>query len=299
MPAWTNPSPDRSPDPAADRSGDRTATHAGILRPEDLAERTRLTRHDCGPGLAAWVENYWTLTWRLPPGRPYPSRLVPHPACNLSAEFGDARPEVGSDPVVVTGVPTRRFDVDLSGSGRVVAVKFRPGGLAALTGVDAATLTDRVRPLVEVLPTPAGAALAASLQALEPVPDDDVSDRLDHALDPLATAASDDPHYRLLVRIVRDLLTDRELSRVGQVVERFGIPERRLQRLFLRYVGVPPKWVIGRYRLHDAITSLDRGYRGSLADLASSLGWYDQAHFNREFTAVTGVPPGEYRARLG
>ena len=37
--------------------------------------------------------------------------------------------------VLVHGVVTRRFTVDLAGAGRVSAVKFRPGGFAAFTGV--------------------------------------------------------------------------------------------------------------------------------------------------------------------
>lgn len=287
MPAWTNPPP--------------TTTAAGVLRPERLAEFTTLERFDCAPELRHWVENYWRLTWSLPPGLSYPSHLVPHPACTLSIERGDTRPEVGTDPVVVTGVPTRRFDVDLRGSGWVLAAKFRPGGFAALTGVDASGLTDRVRALIDVLPDPAGRGLARRLAQLETgVEQSDCEamvGRFDTALGRAAVRVDADPRYDLVLRIVAELLADRELVRVAQVAARFDIPERTLQRLFLRYVGVPPKWLISRYRLHDAITSIDGGYAGSLAELAASLGWYDQAHFNREFVALTGTSPGDYRSR--
>lgn len=84
------------------------------------------------------------------------------------------------------------------------------------------------------------------------------------------------------------------LVRVGEIEQRCGIGARRLQRLFERYVGVTPKWVLGRYRIHDAVSDLDGGFTGSLADLAARYGWFDQAHFTREFTELIGVPPSTY-----
>ena len=53
--------------------------------------------------------------------------------------------------------------------------------------------------------------------------------------------------------------------------------------------------MLSRYRMHDVVTDLDAGYGGSLADLATKYGWFDQAHFTREFTDLVGVPPGTYQ----
>ena len=88
---------------------------------------------------------------------------------------------------------------------------------------------------------------------------------------------------------------DRTLVRVAQVTERHGLSTRRLQRLFARYVGVGPKWVLARHRMHDVVAALDAGHEGSLADLAAEHGWYDQAHFTRDFRALVGVTPARYR----
>src|SRR3954469_11899555 len=119
-----------------------TSTAAGILRPDQLAQHVALERAECDAGLTPWVENYWSLRWDLPPGTSYLSSTLPHPACNLSAEHGISRDGVDEDPVVVTGVVTRRFDVPVRGAGWVYPAKFRPGGLAALTGARARDLRD-------------------------------------------------------------------------------------------------------------------------------------------------------------
>jgi AraC-like DNA-binding protein len=51
--------------------------------------------------------------------------------------------------------------------------------------------------------------------------------------------------------------------------------------------------------MHDAVAAIDAGYTGSLTELAHEHGWYDQAHFIRDFTALVGVTPGQYRQSHG
>ena len=275
-----------------------TATRAGVLRPDQLAAHVRLDRAECAPEVAAWVENHWSLRWDLPEGVSHLSSTLPHPACNLSVERGAGRAEVGDDPVVVTGVPTRRFDVTIRGVGWVHGVKFRPGGLAALAGVHAGDLRDRTVPASDVLPE----HTVARLRALTPdVSLDDCRQVVDAALGDLessAPGAASDPDYDTLLEVIGAMLADRSMVRVAQVEDASGLGTRSLQRLFARYVGVSPKWVLARYRMHDVVTALDEGYDGSLADLAARHGWFDQAHFTREFTTLVGTPPGEYRRHV-
>jgi len=273
-----------------DLTREPTSTKAGILRPDQFARHVQIERIECSSDLSLWVENYWSLRWDLPPGSSYVSSTLPHPACNLSVERGHQRDEVGADPVVVTGVVTKRFDVTIRDAGWVYAAKFRPGGLAALTGVNARALRDATVPASEVLDQ----ATTDALRELGPTASSDEGKRhLDGVLGRLATTPTDD--YLLLLDVIAAMLDDRSLLKVAQVEEKCGVGTRSLQRLFERYVGVSPKWVLSRYRMHDAVTDLDAGYGGSLADLAAKYGWFDQAHFTREFTDLVGVPPGAYQ----
>jgi AraC-like DNA-binding protein len=75
------------------------------------------------------------------------------------------------------------------------------------------------------------------------------------------------------------------------------MPVRRLQRLFAEYVGAPPKYVLRRARLHEAAARADDAASGAGVDwaaLAADLGYSDQAHLTRDFTAAVGAPPGRY-----
>src|SRR6266699_434040 len=75
-----------------------------------------------------------------------------------------------------------------------------------------------------------------------------------------------------------------------------GMTARTLQRLFADYVGVSPKWVMRRARLHEAAERADSGEPVDWAELAADLGYADQAHLTRDFTVTIGVPPTRYAA---
>lgn len=273
-----------------------TASTAGLLRPDEFARHVDLTREPAGEQASPWVENRWSLHWRLPDGRWYDSEVLPHPTCSLTVELG-SHPRSGmptGETVVVTGVCTRRFDVEVRGWGRVVGLRLRPGGLAALTGLPASAWTDRSVPAREVLPPRLAATLADPALAASGTT---WAETAEAGLVALADGRPD-PRYDLLLDVVADMLADPTLLTVAAVADRHGVTVRTLQRLFTHHVGVGPKWVLARYRMHDAVAQLHDGWDGTLTDLAVRHGWYDQAHFTRDFTALVGVTPGEYRDRL-
>lgn len=272
-----------------------TATTQGILRPDELARHVDLARWPAPEGLARWVEYLWGVRWVLPDGASYGAQVVPHPAVNLTVEHAThPRPGLAPRDAVVTGVVTRLFETTTRGEGAVAGVKFRPGGLAALTGREARAWTDRDVPVGEVLPAP----VAQTLLQVDPTRAHEHGPAaLVTALLPLVDTAPEDPTYDRLLAVVADMLADRDLVTVADVEARHDVPGRTLQRWFAHYVGVGPKWVLARYRMHDVVAALDAGWDGSLADLAQRFGWYDQSHFTRDFKALVGVTPRDYAAR--
>ena len=100
----------------------------------------------------------------------------------------------------------------------------------------------------------------------------------------------------LVNAIVEYVEGDTGVQRVGQVCDKFAITERTLQRLTARRIGLSPKWLVQRRRLHEAAERLTAGDRPDLARVAADLGYADQAHFGRDFRTVTGLTPGEFAA---
>ncbi len=278
--SWTNATPAR------------TASVKGVLWPVETADAAELRNtYPVAPGLEPFVERYWTVRWDRRGQPPYRSEILSHPSVNLAVESGD-RPRHGHElpAVLLHGVVTRRFSVDLTGTGRVCAVKFRPGGFTALSGL-------RVRPdsvcrAEEVL---GDRWLLVQHAVLDTADDAARAGILDTALGPLARDPQ--PAYLDLLGILARMLHDRSLTTVQTAARLAGSSERSLQRLFHHYLGVGPKWALRRYRLQDAAALLDAGEAGNLAELAASLGWFDQGHFSRDFRAAVGMTPSRYAER--
>lgn len=281
--------------PALDNSATLPGVPGVLLRPQQFARHARLEEAPAPPEWVHVVEKFWSVAWDLPDGATYVSSLAPLPATNLTYEHGAGRTGVDGTGWYVTGVVSRRrFDARLTGRGAVVGIKFQPGGFAALTRLDAARLRDQVLPAAAVLPslawadpasTPVG-EVARSAGAAAPL--------LTRLLAQVASERPPDPDLDRLRQAI-EVMSDRSDADVDAIAAAVGVSTRTLQRLFRRLVGVGPKWMLTRARLHDAIARLNDGYPGSTAELAVELGWFDQAHFIRDFTALVGLAPAAYR----
>ena len=270
-----------------------TASDAGVLRPEDVQRHVQIWRGPAADELSTWVERYWSVRWELPARTSYTSEVLTHPAVHLSLESGSGRRHGYEMPAALLhGVVTHKFSVALFGEGRVFGVKFRPGGFGAFTGRNVADYTDRVMQLADVFGPGCDHLLG---EVLATASDGARAEMIDDFL--LARVPEPDPRYDELLGIIATMLGNPGLTSVQDVVDQCGTPTRRVQRLFRRYVGVGPKWVLQRFRLHDAMVLLDSGDAPDLATLAVELGWFDQAHFSRDFADMVGMSPASYAVR--
>lgn len=282
----------------------------GIVDPAGLLTRVRFRRHLPAPELRRYVERYWLIDWDLP--EPYATHIVPHPSVNLTFQWDEAE---GPPHAELTGIPAGLYTRKLTGRGRVCGVKFRPGGFRPYApGTPATHWTGKVLPAESVFPA-ANGAMARTLttpEAPEAAPDTadptDPTARL-AALDAFLLGALDaflvalapepDPQADLAADLVRRVRADRTVRRVTDLADLADLSVRALQRLFSAYVGVAPKWVILRYRIHDALELAGTRRNVDWATLAADLGYADQAHLVRDFTGTVGVTPTAYAANAG
>jgi AraC-like DNA-binding protein len=255
-----------------------TTSEHGILGVRDID--FGLERFPPASDLGTLVERHWLVTWELPPGREASVTMLPHPCVNLVLDRGQ---------LLVAGVGRARFTYVYRGVGRVFGVKFRPGAFLPFLGAPVGTITDLTFP-AERIWGPAATALAGEMAGMP-----DVEQLVGTVEEFLRTRRPpEDPQVELVGRIVGVLLHDRAIARVEDVALRFGIQPRTLQRLFARYVGVSPKWVLRRYRLHEAAAVLAQQQDRPWAEVAAELGYFDQSHFIRDFTAAIGLTPVAY-----
>ncbi|MEV7089748.1 helix-turn-helix domain-containing protein [Streptomyces sp. NPDC093085] len=257
----------------------------GIVDAPGLFARVRFRRRAPAPALQPYLEHYWLIDWDL--AEPYVSHVVPHPSVNVVFQRYDT-PASHRSFGEVAGVGLELFTQRLEGRGRVCGVQFRPGGFRPFApGWPVAEWTGRRVPVGDVL----GTTEADVAAVLDPADEDARVAALDTHL--LARGPRPDPGATHAMALVDRIRTDRTIRRVARLTAEEGVSARSLQRLFATYVGVGPKWVILRYRIHEALERAEHGAVDWPA-LAADLGYSDQAHLVRDFTATVGVPPTAY-----
>jgi len=89
-------------------------------------------------------------------------------------------------------------------------------------------------------------------------------------------------------------------TEIGALAREIGCSRRYLAASFREHVGLPPKSVARVMRFERAVRLLGRAGAGvGWSDLALGAGYYDQAHFIRDFRQFAGDTPGAFlRARL-
>jgi AraC-like DNA-binding protein len=80
---------------------------------------------------------------------------------------------------------------------------------------------------------------------------------------------------------------------IGALAGELGWSRRHLAATVREELGMAPKALARLLRFDRAVERLRAG--AALADVALDSGYYDQAHFNRDFKAFAGVTPTQYR----
>jgi len=246
------------------------------------------------PPLDGLIDDLYYLEGASPYARltlpPAPSALL---IVNLGAPF---RIRAGTnietaeyaDGCVVT-VPTRAWEFGYPIRTRSVGVHFKPWGLAPFLPMPAAELCDRPVTLGQVCGRPATA---------------EVRDRLATANGPheMLTLLEEELMRRLCE--TEGLALVRHTSRViaatsgavpiGDLRAAAGVSSTHLARRFKELIGVTPKRLARTYRFTATVFSINPAGQIDWAELAAGAGYFDQAHFDHEFRAFTGLTPTRY-----
>ncbi|HWA34049.1 MAG TPA: helix-turn-helix transcriptional regulator [Cyclobacteriaceae bacterium] len=101
----------------------------------------------------------------------------------------------------------------------------------------------------------------------------------------------------MLSRLCHYVTNQDETLSVKQISNHAGVSERTIQKQFLEHVGLQP---ISLRASHRFIKSLQQitSTTASLTTIALDCGYYDQAHFIKEFKRFTGISPLHARKAL-
>jgi AraC-like DNA-binding protein len=227
-----------------------------------------------GPGTHQGLPS-GSLTMVLSLGPPVDLAVLPDPS----------QPPASYD-ALVGGLHAAPVTIAYEQSQRGVQVDLTPFGARALFGLPAGELGSIVVPLDALVGRRAGEWLDRLRLART------WSERFAVLDDVLAAALVDAPAPAPEVVRAWDLLvTSAGAVEVAALASEVGWSRRHLSERFQRELGLTPK-VAGRViRFDRARRVLGRSPRPGLAAVAAACGYYDQAHFTREFRELAGLSP--------
>ena len=254
-------------------------------------------RPPAGP-LDRFIDDIYCLA-----GVPRHRRLIvpPMPSAHLVINLGGPIGLYDSDPAVppaiftdgwFMGVWTRRFVIEYQSPVRVIGVHFKPWGISPFVDMPSTELRDRWLPVDAVWERSldrmrdriAGATLTGeTLQILE--------DELRSRLVPAPSRG-----LELVNHAAGRLEACWGAVSVGALSGGAGVSGNHLATLFKSHLGVTPKRVARIYRFARLILSVDAVRPVDWSQLAQAAGYFDQAHFSKEFKDFTGHTPAAYLA---
>lgn len=175
--------------------------------------------------------------------------------------------------------------------GYIIGIRFKPLGLAKITGINMVHLTNKVvdaediwgnelKELCEAMQE--AKSIEAAIMALE-----------DFLIKQKRTALL---HYRAdnvaqaisLMQAHNGNITCKELQYLTNT------SRKTMERTFMNFHGLKPKTYNQIIRFNVARKLLDNGMQPNLTELACSLGYFDQSHFIKDFKRFSGLKPTEY-----
>jgi AraC-like DNA-binding protein len=175
------------------------------------------------------------------------------------------------------------------GAVRTAGVRFRLGGLGPFA-------REPLRPFTGLTPAPArifGAGARALEATLGATRDLDLQARHLDAFFRAQLAPSS--ALTTFERALAAAVAAAGVTSVAELGEAAGASTRQVERLFSRFLGIAPKTLGRVLRFQTTLRALMRDPGCTLAEVASAAGYFDQAHFIKDFKRLSGGVPRGYR----
>ncbi len=224
------------------------------------------------------------------------SRIVPHGAVQLvisldrpvlSFLVGTIRHTIKAP--LWAGPYSQSFLIDPSEFTKVAGVRFKPGKARALLPVPVDELHNLDVALEAFSPAEA-VRLTEQLRSTDGVPE--VFRTLEEYLTSKLRSATR-PHLAV-DHAVEEFLRRPGARTISAVQNETGLSHTSFIRLFREHVGLTPSVFCRIQRFQSVLRQLETGQPVRWAEVAVSCGYFDQAHFIRDFREFSGLTPGQY-----
>ena len=246
--------------------------------------------------LSTYIDNYWFVTSTADNPVDLSVDVFVDGRCDLIFNFGAPyqREVIGgaTREIAASNLDAQRlYPIRITQRGlvRTTGVRFCLGGLGVFTQIALREITNETVEPARVF----GSNTDALETTLRAEPDLDTQAR---ALDAFFMAALQrTPAYTTFEQALVASVAAKGNASVAELAETAGVSARQLERSFSRYLGFPPKMLARVLRFQQALRALMQDPGTTLAEVSTQAGYFDQAHFIKDFRRLSGGVPGGYR----
>ena len=254
------------------------------------------------PLLSDIVDHYWYTTMELPRSvdQHYPTPLLQGMAFNFKkqTEYHSyhgrtltlyKQAYMFGQPTCPRVITTNEKGVDLLG------VKFKPLGLTKITGINMEHMADRIIAAEDIW----GNELELLCDEMQSAPTlEETISVLERFL--LHKYTCTRLHYRVSCAQSALDLIDRYNGNieVKRLQEQTNISRKTLERAFMHYLGLKPKFYSEIVRFNAAKQLMNCSPDLSVSDVSFRMGYYDSSHLGAAFKRFSGTNPTDYMENL-
>lgn len=176
----------------------------------------------------------------------------------------------------------------------MIVVVFHPGACYPLTHNNANLFTDKVVSAVDVF----GMTIIDLYTNLKT--SNLLDDKFYKIENWLSNQLIDDDFYTNIIRTAIDYIcsTSSKVS-ISNLALESGFSQKQFIQLFRKYVGITPKQLHRIMRFNDILSNIKKNEKVSWTAIALDCGYFDQAHFIKDFKSFSGLNPKKYLKDIG
>lgn len=193
------------------------------------------------------------------------------------------------DHTIISGIQSRYLFLDSRTRRYTMGVVFKEDGLSSLLGIPADEFLNQTVALDDVLSLDVSGLRQRLQTGTNP---QDRFNILEAALTNLM--GQDFNPNPAIVSAIHRMKNSSGFKSVSEMAERVGYSRRRFSDLFRQIAGISPKEYMRIQRFQNSLEIIRQHPDPDWSEVALSCGYYDQAHFNRDFKAFSGLTPSQY-----
>lgn len=234
--------------------------------------------------LQPYIACYWTSKTINATNEVITSRVIPDGCMDIVFDIGEInKGKCGS----VCGLMTKFSEEEVKGISEFLGVRFWPGGIIPFLKISANDFTDKLVSLDDILGKLAF-EISERLYSAETL-----SQRLmiiEGVLVKLLLKAG--VANELMIRALYEIYRHKAIISINNLSQEMSISQRQLSRKFQNWIGTNPKTFINIVRFQNIIKQLNESTNINFQDVVLENGYYDQAHFIKDFKNFYGKTPG-------